>query len=1120
MTRTRWFSTVMGWAVLAAVSMAATVGLSAEEVPRSEHPRPGFRRQAWLCLNGEWQFRFDPEDRGVDQRWFATAEGFDRRIMVPFCWQSKLSGIEDTTGQQIGWYFRTVKVPGDFQGKHVWLRFEAVDWEARVWVNGQEVGRHEGGYTPAQFDVTELVAPGKEATIAVRAFDATDRELPLGKQVPGWYTPVSGIWQTVWLEARPATHVARLRLTPVCLDRKWSVVVELDVVGADGKVEIQLESPDATVEQHKAELTLAAGRGRHRAVLPVRDPKLWTPEGPHLYDLTIRLVGPDSTEDPDSIDVVQTYFGLRTIGRGRHGELPHESILLNGEPVYLRGALDQSFNPDGIYTAPSDEFMRRDMELAKEAGFNFLRIHIKSEEPRRLYWADRTGVLIMEDMPCPFRQSPRARLAWQQTMRATIARDVNHPSIIAWCLFNETWGLGGNDYKQDRDTQAWVLRTFAEVKQRLDPSRLVEDNSPCRYDHVKTDLNSWHFYIDDYRRARDHIEQIVENTRPGSPLNYVPGRVQDTAPLLNSEYGAISARGGDRDVSWGFRHLTTQLRRHELIQGYVYTELTDVEWEHNGVLNYDRSAKEFGYDAFVAAMTIADLQGADFVGYDAPPAIESAPGERFTLPVFVSHFSRRKVTPTLAWRIVGTDDLGRTVSTPRQQRPTVWDRCRVTFQEPLEVRVPKGRPFVGALTLELLDDDDCRIGANFVNLIVRQDVGDATDGRRGPSREAARVEVLSPRLVAVRFSPDDFTAFRSDEPDWKWLDNRGKFYTGGKCEVEYHVALPKFVREAIPSRIVLMAEMATKADDQRLDWPARRQSLDYPQTQTRKYAGKVAIRLLGRDTWELALPDDPADARGVLSHQARYQHGSYGYLVRQKVDLTENEALRAEVREKEFFPLSIRTLDEHGLSIYGRRLGRYPIDPTLIIETAKPMPRAMGWTSSQPVAIHRLLEQSRIVEGVKTGESDGHAWRYTTEKPPEDWAGHEFDDSSWPTGKGGFGSGPAPAIAVGTPWKSPDIWLRTEFEFPARPVGVVLRYFHDEDAEIYVNGKLLHKATGYVRNYQQRPVSKARLALFREGSNTLAVHCRQTRGGQGVDVGVRWIEVEQEEVSAPGDSEE
>ena len=215
------------------------------------------------------------------------------------------------------------------------------------------------------------------------------------------------------------------------------------------------------------------------------------------------------------IDSIETYFGLRKISRGKFGDLPLERILLNGKPLYLRAALDQSFNPRGLYTAPDDDFLKRDMLIAKEMGLNCLRIHIKPDEPRRLYWADKIGVLIMEDMPNTWRQTPQARTAWERTMREAVVRDRNHPSIIAWVAFNETWGLGKpEDYKKDRNTQAWVARKVDLIRGLDRRERLVEDNSPCNYDHiVNNDLNSWHFYIDNHDRARRHIEGVVAKDR-------------------------------------------------------------------------------------------------------------------------------------------------------------------------------------------------------------------------------------------------------------------------------------------------------------------------------------------------------------------------------------------------------------------------------------------------------------------------------------------------------------------------------------------------------------------------------------------------------------------------------
>ena len=380
---------------------------------------------------------------------------------------------------------------------------------------------------------------------------------------------------------------------------------------------------------------------------------LWSPATPYLYAGDLLLTeGEFNPKNPAELaafeknladaDRIKTYFGLREIKRGKLPGEDFERVFLNGKPIYLRGALDQSFNPKGIYTGPTDEFLRSDIEAAKKLGLNFLRIHIKPDEPRRLYWADKLGLLIMEDMPNTWNQNAEARKAWEHTMSEIVPRDRNHPAIFAWVAFNETWGLVHPQYKQDKDTQKWVQSMLAEIR-TLDPTRLVEDNSPCNYDHVAgTDLNSWHFYIDDHDAAKRHIDEVVARSVPGSTFNYVPGQTMNTAPLINSEYGSVSAGGGDRDVSWGFRDLTTLLRKQPKIQGYVYTELSDIEWEHNGFLDYDRSPKEFGYGEFVKGMTPADLQGADFVGYDAPPAIVAKVGEVVSVPVFVSHYSERK----------------------------------------------------------------------------------------------------------------------------------------------------------------------------------------------------------------------------------------------------------------------------------------------------------------------------------------------------------------------------------------------------------------------------------------------------------------------------------------------
>jgi hypothetical protein len=824
-----------------------------------------------MTLNGQWDFGFDNK--------------FGRSITVPFCWESELSGIAKK-GETTGWYRRTFVIPAAWSGQHAWLHFDAVDEEAQVWVNGKELGTHHGGYSPFEFDLNSVAKPGDTATVIVRAFDPTDQELPVGKQTPSWYTYTSGIWQTVWLEARPEHYIKTFALTPRRDGDRW--LIDVDATG---------DFTDPLLISGIISIPFKFESGRAHGSMEIRDAKLWSPDSPYLYDIVLHA----------GEDRVKTYFGLRTISRGKFGDLAHESIFLNGQPVYWRGALDQSFNPKGIYTAPSDEFLKHDMELAKAAGIQFLRIHIKADEPRRLYWADKLGVLIMQDMPSASFQNPSKRSAWEETMRAEIQRDRNHPSIFAWVAFNETWGLSyfHNSqplYPQNTDTQKWVEAMWKEMKQ-LDPSRLVEDNSADKRDHVATDINSWHFYIDDYARAKTAIENVVTNTFSGSNFNFVKDRAQDTAPLINSEYGSVSAGGGDRDVSWGFHFLTNELRRHEKVQGYIYTELSDIEWEHNGFYNYDRSAKDFGYDAFVPGMTTRDLQGEDFIGYDDPPMMKPPV---FSLPVFVSHFSARTDQPTLRWWLIGTDDLGAPVTTPPQTHAVKWERLRVTNQAPLDVRVPGNRPFTGAVAMELLDPSGKRIAANFVSVATRSSL-------------SPRIEVIDPKLIALRFSPIET---RESGPDSGV--HAGKFWAAGQAEVAYRVVFPEWVVAAGAEKVELILEMATHAGTAKLDWPWRQKPVDYPQTDVHKYPGKAHIVIAGSDAGEVALEDDPADIRGFLSSVAGFHHGSYGYLTRVSV-----------TPPKGATELLIRIEATKGISIYGEGMGRYGMDPVVLVHTGQ-----------------------------------------------------------------------------------------------------------------------------------------------------------------------------------------
>ncbi len=808
------------------------------------------------------------------------------------------------------------------------------------------------------------------------------------------------------------------------------------------------------------------------------------------------MKGPDGKV----LDSIKTYFGLRTISRGKLPGDDFERIFLNGKPIFLRGALDQSFNPKGIYTAPSDEFLKHDIELARAVGTNFLRIHIKPDEPRRLYWADKLGMLIMEDMPNTWAQNARARKAWESTLRETIARDKNHPSIFAWVDFNETWGLAsGYDagvYKTDKDTQSWVKSMVALTRQ-LDPTRLVEDNSPCNNDHVDgSDLNSWHFYIDDHNETRRHIESVVAQSKPGSSFNYVPGEKMNSAPLINSEYGSVSAGGGDRDVSWGFRDMTTQLRRHPKIQGYIYTELSDIEWEHNGFYDYDRSKKEFGYDAFVPGMTPADLQGPDFIGFDTAPAIEAKVGEVIRIPLFVSHYSDLKDVPRLKWWVTGKNEKGETSDLPEQIRPVEWTPYGVKEQKPLGIRIKE--PFVGALALVLEDSSGKKIAANFVNLVVT------------PEKPSPRVERLDDHAVAIRFAPGEYAKVK-----WSGGDEEltGKVWGRGSGAFEYRLKLPESVAKAKPKSVTLLMEAGSKNGLNQVDWNDHTNAQDNPQTDAKKAPSTLEVALNAQKLFTIKLDDDPADARGVLSHLRRVEHGGYGQMIRQKADLPASVVTDIQAGKPIELRLAVPTdaPAANGLSVYGGKAGGSLVEPTLIVETEDHLPADLGVNPETSTAIDSLA--SRRVAVLKAGDSrlgEPSTWAYTTDEPAPNWSESGFDDSAWKRGKSGFGTANTPALQDHTRWDTKTIWLRTSVDMPAvSPDDVIfLHMFHDEDVDIFVNGKPLFAEKGFSTAYRDIKLDQAARSLFQAGKNTIAVRCRQTGGGQGIDLGLTLVKRE------------
>ena len=913
------------------------------DIPRPEYPRPDFQRGTsegidWICLNGTWEFAFDPDNTGEENQWFALESTTDSpwtlQIQVPYPWESLAAwgeeehadnatylsknayitpenvtcgGLErggnyrDEPRHTIGWYRKTVSVPENWGDRRVILKFGAVDWETTVWVNGQIIGKNENGYLPFEFDITDALTPGEPALIVVRAYDAQDHgEQLAGKQI-GWYERTSGIWQSVYLEPRNETYIAQCHITPDIDNASATFAV---------KVDRSLENTALNLRWNCGELTgsveVSGNNTQFTVNIPPEQLRLWDVDTPNLYDVTLELLAETNTV----IDRVFTYFGMRKVSIEKAPGGDYQYIYLNNRPIYLLGALNQSFNPEGVYTFLTDEAIRRDVERAKEFGFNFLRLHIKVDEPRLYYWADKLGLLFMCDIPNFGDYTEKAKARSEQTLRGNIARDYNHPSIISWCNFNETWGLGGREYKEMHERQEWV-REMYHLAKSLDTTRLIEDNSPCLYDHVETDINSWHFYINDYERAKEHIANVVEETYPGSAFNYAGGNVQSDAPLINSEYGGISAGAGDKDISWCFKYLTNELRLHPKICGYIYTELQDIEWEHNGFMNYDRSIKAFGYDYL-------DINTLDFIAIDYPPGTTVRPGEKIKADIYTSHFSHKTITgATLHWQL-DTMSVGAGLPSPYITRGCVSGSVDIPFPQyqvenvhQLELTMPDVHPAVGTLHVWATDGTGSVVARNFINFehFVEVPVG-------GVSNPEFRSDS---GLVSINYAPGDASTSSwvlvGGNSDSRFL-NEHLFSAEGSGYIEYEIALPEGIDPTNSTEMELIFEASSSNGGAR-------------QTEPEKHPSDVTISVNGVEIETIRIPDCPADARGVLSY-IHEQPGNYGYLYRVKVDpslVFEREADTLTVR----YEVKIDAAAKGGFALYGARMGRYPTGPHLLI---------------------------------------------------------------------------------------------------------------------------------------------------------------------------------------------
>ncbi|MDB5054820.1 MAG: beta-galactosidase/beta-glucuronidase [Bacilli bacterium] len=576
---------------------------------RKEYPRPNLVRTEWQNLNGTWQFAFDDYNVGTVKRWFESGKTLDQTIEVPFVYQTELSGIHDSSFHDFVWYKRNFEVNENWREKRVLLHFGAVDYRAWVYVNGQYVGMHEGGNVPFHFDITEVLN-GENEEVTVRVEDpSTDETIPRGKQYwleksdAIWYTRTTGIWQTVWLEAVHAVHLANVKFQPD-LDR-GDCIAEFEIVGSYAgvvmDVVISYKGQEVVTDRIKVQDPYIK-RAFHLLNLNIfrtpfhHDGWTWTPENPNLFDVVITLV-----RESQTLDTVEAYFGLRKIHTERG------MVYLNNKPYYQKLVLDQGYWPEGLMTAPSDEDFKKDIELSKAMGFNGCRKHQKVEDPRFLYWADRLGFLVWGECAAAVSYHPSAAARLTKEWIEIVERDFNHPCIVTWVPLNESWGIPAVQYSLQQ--QAHSLAMYHLIHS-LDPTRLVISNDG--WELTETDICAVHNYnhgqsdeIEKYEAFKHSLatkEQMLRS-QPARRSIYANGFSHQGEPILLTEYGGIAYKIGS-DQGWGYtsvnnetdfvndyRRVMEAIYASKIIHGFCYTQLTDVEQEINGLLTYNRQPK-------------------------------------------------------------------------------------------------------------------------------------------------------------------------------------------------------------------------------------------------------------------------------------------------------------------------------------------------------------------------------------------------------------------------------------------------------------------------------------------------------------------------------------------------
>ena len=579
------------------------MAVSGDAVP----PRPQLVRRAWLDLSGSWAFAYDDADEGLAGQWWRRPEAFDRMITVPYPPESRLSGLGDPGFHPVVWYRRRFRAPARQPDQRLVLHFGAVDYRARVWVDGEYVGQHEGGHTPFALDITDAGGGSEELAVVVRAEDQPeDLGQPRGKQhwqvEPHriWYHRTTGIWQPVWCEVVGSTYVERLH---------WSADLAAGVVSLEHRLnrtpphplrlQVRLTCRGELLAEHTA--TVTDRQTTVDVTVPtLRRPEdrahlLWSPDDPNLLDADLVV----STEDGQTVDEVTSYLGVRSV------ECRDGRFVLNGQTTYVRAVLEQGYWPESHLAAPDATALRQEVELVKELGFNTVRIHQKVEDPRFLYWCDRLGVMAWGEMANAYTFDAGSVDRLTREWLEVVDRDRSHPCVVVWVPLNESWGA--EDLAADPAQRSFVASLYHLTK-AVDPTRPVIGNDG--WEHTETDIWGIHDYSKRGGRLRRRYgtdEAARDTLWHGSVSKHpitLPGATERGQPVMLTEFGGIRFDPTGERSGWGYskvrteeaflkrlRELTRAVLASPTLAGFCYTQLTDTEQELNGLLSEDRKPK-------------------------------------------------------------------------------------------------------------------------------------------------------------------------------------------------------------------------------------------------------------------------------------------------------------------------------------------------------------------------------------------------------------------------------------------------------------------------------------------------------------------------------------------------